>query len=89
MSAAAEVLAGRQAKCSCGRTAPSSPELAFFEFRGPGSEAALEMCKHCPYNVRAHRPEVMAKNDALKCTSFEAHGAFEFDKYYCGCRGWE
>ncbi len=80
----------RQARCSyCRRLKPSSTALAFFEFCGEGSERATKTCKHCGYNAVAHAPEVMAKNDALRCKTFEPHGAFEFDSYYCGCGGWE
>ncbi len=80
---------GRNAKCGCGRIEPSSTELAFFEFRGDESTAAKYTCKHCGYFEVAHTPEVMARNAALKCTNFEPRGAFEFDVFYCGCRGWD
>lgn len=81
----------RMAKCGCGALRPSIDfkNLAFFEYRGKGSTAATESCKNCKYHQNAHRPEVMAKNTALKCTNFEPHGAFEFDVFYCGCRGWD
>ena len=23
------------------------------------------------------------------CNHFEAHGPFDYDTYYCGCRGWD
>jgi hypothetical protein len=82
-------LNGRMAKCTCGRTEPSSHSLAFFQFRGDGSESAVETCKHCAYFRVAHTPAVMAKNSSLKCTNFESRGAYEFDSFYCGCRGWE
>jgi hypothetical protein len=77
------------ARCLCKRTEPSALELPFFEFRGEGSRAATDLCKHCGYALVAHTAEVMARNKALKCTSFESHGAWEFDLYYCGCRGWD
>lgn len=93
MTAAVEVVAvpwaGRTAKCTCGRIEPSSKSLAFFEFTGEGSPRSVETCKHCAYHQVAHTPEVMAKNNALKCTTFESKGAFPFDFYYCGCRGWD
>lgn len=82
-------LTGRQARCTCRRLEPSSRDLAFFEFCGEGSERATKTCKNCHYHAVAHTAAVMAKNDALKCTNFEPHGPFEFDSYYCGCRGWD
>ena len=83
-------LKGRIAKCSlCTNEQPSSTKLAFFEYKGPGSREAEEICKHCRMAVRAHLPEVMARNPNLKCTNFEAIGGYERDAYYCGCRGWD
>jgi len=84
-------LTGRQAKChDCGKTVPSAFTLAFFEYRGEGSERATKMCK-CGYSLAAHSPfnriNAILKED--KCSGFEAHGAYEFDSYYCGCRGWD
>ena len=82
------LVAGRMAKCTCGRTEPSSPKLAFFEFCGEGSRDAVDICG-CGYHSVAHTPEVMARNPALKCSTFKASGPREFDRYYCGCRGWD
>lgn len=79
----------RTAKCGCGRIEPSSADLPFFEFRGEASLDAKRVCRHCHYFEVAHTPEVMVRNAALKCTTFEPHGAFEFDVFYCGCRGWD
>lgn len=82
-------LASRNARCSCGRVAPSDPKaLAFFEYCGPGAREATDICV-CGYASVAHTPEVMARNKALKCTTFTPRGPREFDRYYCGCRGWE
>ncbi len=98
MVAAAPDLSGRQAICTCKRTVPSSMDLAFFEYRGPGSRVAAETCK-CGYARCAHDPEQMARNvpnnrktviELGKCKGFEARGAYEFDAYYCGhCHGWD
>lgn len=82
-------LTNRKAICDCGRIERSSEDLPFFEFRGEGSRAAKITCKHCHYHDVAHTPETMATNSALKCTNFEPHGPFEFDLFYCGCRGWD
>lgn len=75
----------REAKCSCGRKEPSMKfqNLAFFQFKGEGSKEANNTCKNCKYYKMAH------DNNRVPCKSFEPHGAFEFDEYYCGCRGWE
>lgn len=91
-------LTNRTARCGCKRTRPSDPdELAFFEYCGPGSRRAHTSCKHCGYADVAHDPEHMARNvpsnrrtvvEQGKCKGFEAHGAYEFDSYYCGHAGW-
>lgn len=88
----------RMARCAhCLRTQPSSPSLAFFQDRSEGSELAAKTCK-CGYYKVAHTKEGMANNvpsnrltviEQGKCTGFEPHGAWEFDGYYCGCRGWD
>ena len=81
-------LSGRQAHCGYGqhKFKPSSRELAFFEYRGPGSLDATESCT-CGYMRIAHDCPVMAAR--LKCKEFTLRGPREFDTYYCGCRGWE
>lgn len=80
------VLAGRMAKCAYSgcktNPKPSSPELAFFEFMGKGSREATEMCV-CGYHLIAHQKKL------VKCKQFIAKGPQEFDKFYCGCRGWD
>lgn len=145
-------LDGRQARCAynCGATRPSSVNLAFFEYLGPGSPSSKEQCK-CGYYECAHWPlwkadikyarrwfkierhegihsfkehlpdretaELWAAkqpdrwlnwtNDpetkvfeveliglhqlrnTLKCKQFEPRGPQEFDKFYCGCHGWD
>ncbi len=81
-------LTGRIAKCSCGNAQPSSTKLPFFEYCGPGSPTATNICK-CGYAAVAHTPEVMARNKGLKCTNFEPRGPLQFDRQYCGCRGWD
>lgn len=94
-----EALFGREAHCtSCGKVAPSTDRdhLAFFRYRGAGSAAADESCGVCGFNIRAHDPEFCAKNvdprtviEKGKCTGFVPHGPWDFDLYYCGCRGWD
>ena len=83
-------LSGRLARCSCGNTQPSSISLAFFEYLGAGSREALEHCK-CGYEVKVHslpRPLPTHLRGRL-CDTFTARGPSEFDRYYCGCRGWD
>src|ERR1700760_2938793 len=48
-------LEGREAKCHCGKTQPSSPNLPFFEFCGEGSQSSKDQCK-CGYAWIAHQP---------------------------------
>lgn len=94
---AAPNLDGRLARCACKRTVPSTLDgsLAFFEFRGEGSRAATDTCGICGYAERAHDPERTLNHlhqsvvQLGKCTGFVARGAFEYDSYYCGCRGWD
>lgn len=82
-------LTGRTARCMCGKTEPSDKDrLAFFEYRGEGSRSAAVTCKRCGYHEVAHtKPDLGAKHPA-QGHEFEARGAFDFDHYYCGCRGW-
>ena len=71
---------------------PSSYDLAFFEFRGEGSRTALTICT-CGYSINAPRHgDSWRKYDPIKDGEFHefvSRGPFEFDTYYCGCRGWD
>lgn len=85
-------LTGRIASCTYGNHGhtPSSPDLAFFEYRGPNSRAATMTCK-CGYYKTAHeRDESRVRPEPIKCTAggFTPRGPLE-DFYYCGCRGWD
>lgn len=82
-------LEGRQAKCFCGKTVPSSLGLAFFEFRGEGSREAVEGCKNCYCFLSAHDPQrkYTESEPPLVCGHFDPRGPQEFDRFYCGCRG--
>lgn len=87
-------LEGRTARCGCGRKEPSTVDLAFFEYRGEGSQAATGTCKHCAYFECAHDPAYMARMrngktviEQGKCEGFEPHGSFEFDSFRC--YGWD
>ena len=88
-------LAGRLARCSDGNgdhgEVPSSTDLAFFKYLGPGSPEAAEMCK-CGYLLVAHQwNHGRVSPEPIKCKvgGFAARGPLEFDRYYCGCRGWD
>ena len=97
-------LAGRMARCHCGKERPSTEalegKLAFFEYQGEGSKRAEDTCRHCRYYEVAHgsgAAEDRAKGyrprrDVVAegdCPGFESHGPFDKDIYYCGCRGWD
>lgn len=68
---------------------PSDYGLAFFEYLGPDSEYAKTYCGKCGMHLKAHTEEAMARNRSLKCDTFEPIGPAEFDRYYCGCLGWD
>lgn len=84
-------LAARVATCSlgCPSRRPSSTSLAFFEWRGPGSPYATEVCT-CGFYKSVHDPEQRpAMGARFPDHEFVARGPHEFDSYYCGCRGWD
>lgn len=72
--------------CTCER--PSSKELPFFEFTGAGSRDSDEICKRCKFHKVAHEPERRGQNRHV-CSNFEPQGPREFDRFYCGCHGWD
>lgn len=76
-------LTGRTALCpDCDKKVPSDMRLPFFQFRGEGSSAAVDQCK-CGYYEIAHQ-----EGRTRAGHPFEPHGAWDYDLYYCGCRGW-
>ena len=82
-------LANRLARCQCGKTEPSDEGLAFFKYRGPGSEHAKNTCAKCGYFYIAHSHDIRNGNKLI-CESFKTNpNGHEFDSYYCGCRGWD
>lgn len=80
-------LMGRFAKCgkNC-RVEPSSLDLAFFEYLGPDSPASKQNCAQCGYYESAHLKQPRSQN---VCLNFRPHGPYKYDRYYCGCRGWD
>ena len=80
-------LEGREAQCPyCKKTVLSSWNLAFFEYKGPGSRAAEDACAKCAYYKSAHEKKL--PGTPRMNHYFVPHGPFEYDSYYCGCRGW-
>ena len=104
---------GRQG-CLC--QAPSSPRLAFFTYRGPGSAYAAEQCGApadrrtraeprlltevlCAFTIQAHRGGESYERNVREgrytpswpslVHDFVSRGPTEFDRFYCGCRGWD
>jgi hypothetical protein len=83
-------LEGRIAVCPhCKKTKPSSPELAFFEYRGPGSDN----CSKCGYKAVAHSNlyptnPVTGRANPVKDHNFDPAGK-ETDVFYDGCFGWD
>jgi hypothetical protein len=84
-------LTGRTARC-CDKSGivPSSLDLAFFEYRGERSRAATDTCLHCRYALVAHERKQRGENISRHvCDSFEPHGEWDHDTYYCGHSGWD
>jgi len=97
-------LEGRIAKCAygCGNERPSieslQGRLAFFEYCGEDSTESKH-CKVCGFGPTAHlrRSKNLdnhpAYHDKLyKCIregTYEPKGDRGYDRYYCGCRGWD
>ncbi len=84
---AAPDLTSRTSLCAyCREEAPSSKDLPFFEFRGEGSSEATDICQ-CRYHRIAHgKPP---KPGVKVCGEFSPRGAVDYDRHYCGCRGWD
>lgn len=96
------ILAGRKAKCSyypnggkygrCPEPVESSTGLAFFEYLGPLSDAATTSCR-CGMKDITH-PSVCEVNPITgrpndRDHPFEPRGPADFDRYFCGCWGWD
>ncbi len=78
----------RLARCSCGKKEPSSDRLAFFEYLGNDTKH----CNICGMTDFTH-PEIAEINPFTKRKNEKDHKfevrVYEFDRYYCGCRGWD
>lgn len=96
-------LTNRQARCShyntCKRQVPSSIDLAFFEYKGPNSKYAENVCHVCGYYTKTGNFQADGKlcysnsdkampdvciNNGKECV----YEPYKYDKYYCGCKGW-
>src|SRR5579871_1240422 len=80
-------LSARKARCRCGRITSSSTDLPGFEYRGPGSRLATEVCV-CGYHRLAHHDDIRqaAVSPTLRnCPGFRPHGEMDYDAYSCGC----
>ena len=89
-------LSGRKAKCSFASSPNHKPpvdseiDLPFFEYKGPDSFRGRITCKNCGFYEQAHGGDKRRYYPENRiCDNFESVGAFEFDEYYCGCRGWD
>ena len=82
----------RHARCSCGHTEPSNPDRQFaFTDMSEGSTACNDRCANCAYSPIAHTDEVRNQphNRGRICDNFTPTPGMEFDRFYCGCRGWD
>lgn len=67
----------------------SDPGLPFFEYLGRGSRHATKTCE-CGYFEVAHmNPNPLTGRPGIATHKFEPVGAAEFDRFYCGCWGWD
>jgi hypothetical protein len=87
-------LTGRVARCAygCGSESPSDLKLAFFEYCGEGSDSSLK-CGNCNYALIAHTQESSRTRfnviEQGKCDGYTPRGDRGFDRFYCGCKGWD
>ncbi len=92
--------AQRLARCvyhgrKCQSETPSRPDLPFFERRL--SVDTVDDCAHCGYTEIAHRRFSGALADTVSPGvwprgidphPFASRDGDPFDRYYCGCHGW-
>jgi hypothetical protein len=84
-------LAGRIAKCGCGKTRSSEDaHLPFFEYQGPGSNSAELSCAKCGmYKVVHQAINPSTGRPGVTDHEFTRRGDVGYDKFYCGCYGWD
>lgn len=83
----------REAICMyCKAIRHSDPSLPFFESREDGTRAST-VCAHCGFYEIAHQyEESRVHKEPLPQTlghDYRPRGAWQFDSFYCGCRGWD
>lgn len=87
-------LEGRVARCTCGKERPSSLDLAFFAYRGPGGHGTRRCgavvtrggwTYRCGLMEVGHQPGRAGADHVYVDEDFSS----EVDSYYCGCRGWD
>lgn len=70
-----------------------SPEHAKNEFAESKADLFRSMMgENSDFNTRVFSVELIGIEPArseLKCREFIAIGPQQFDKYYCGCKGWD
>lgn len=72
--------------CLCEQ--PSSTDLPFFEYRGPGSREALEGCAVCSI-LHQNKPCPEWRLKDVGEHDFAPLGPSQYDRFYCGCWGWD
>ena len=79
----------RVARCSCGRTKPSTPDLPFLV---TAEEAVHNICV-CGYHRVAHEEPTRSRPHMLRTMSdghdFTQRPVGDFDRFYCGHAGWD
>jgi hypothetical protein len=84
-------LAARIAKCGCGKTRQSNDKyLNFFEYQGPGSDSAELSCGQCGMHRVVHQPiNPSTGREGVTDHEFTPRGDVGYDRFYCGCYGWD
>jgi len=87
----------RKLTCECGSES-SDTNLAFFKYRGKGSDVAEEKCVVCGYHKQVNETGCyqnsnkpipgLCPNKLGKPCTYKPEG-WEQDEFYCGCRGWD
>lgn len=67
----------------------SDPGLPFFEYLGPGSRHATEKCECGYFDVAHMNPNPLTGRPGIATHTFVPVGPAEFDRFYCGCHGWD
>lgn len=86
------VSTARLASCTCGKVRESSPDLDFFQDRGPGTQD--NRCAACRFDRIAHEYDPRrvrpGPHPATVGHAFSPMTeGYELDTFACGCRGWD